>query len=69
MLFRSLARWLCGHGCPAAPVRALVWQDHLARLDGDGALALLRRQPQPAEQALRQRLERLLQGGEGMAGG
>ena len=65
----DLARWLCDHGCPEAPVRALVWQDHLARLDGAGALALLRRQPQPEEQALRPRLVRLLQGGEGMAGG
>lgn len=65
----DLAGWLCERGCPAAAVRALVWQDHLARLDGDGALALLRRQPQPGEQALRQRLERLLEGGEGMTGG
>lgn len=65
----DLARWLCDRHCPVAAVRALVWQDHLARLDGTAALALLRRQPQPGEQALRQRLERLLEGGEGMAGG
>jgi hypothetical protein len=57
----SLAGWLCERGCPDGPVRAVVWQENLHRLEIPAALRLLDGSGGELERALAQRLQRLLQ--------
>ena len=57
----SLAAWLCARGCPDGPVRAVVWQESLHRLEIPATLRLLEASDGALESALAQRLQRLLQ--------
>ncbi|MFM7550203.1 MAG: hypothetical protein ACKO8I_15335 [Cyanobacteriota bacterium] len=56
-----VAEWLCEHGCPAAEVRAVVWQERLHSLKLAAALQLLETGDHPRERALAARVRHLLQ--------
>lgn len=57
----TLAAWLCERGCPDGPVRAVVWQESLHRLEIPATLRLLEGCGGELESALTQRLQGLLQ--------